>query len=295
METLPFDLDEVNDLVTLSEWIYSQPFREHARINRIKAVNSYLRFLGLPQRLKYRKVKGRKDIYVPSKDEKESLVNVVLGGNDRSYRARMLMRVLFETGMRSFEVCNMRIDDVKEKVIPVMHFYFVEFVDDTGSLSKLSISRETYRVVRMLSFAFPSIKVYEDVSYNFRLYYIDTVGKGLKERQIPVSRSLYYDLEEYYENMGKDRRIFPFSTATLRKIIGEVKNATGVYRFHAHAARHYRALELYSEGVDLRSIQEFLGHSSLFSTQQYLSKLTDEVIGDLLTKDVYLQEVITSV
>ncbi|MFI4984276.1 MAG: tyrosine recombinase XerC [Rickettsiales bacterium] len=102
-------------------------------------------------------------------------------------------------------------------------------------------------------------------------------GKGAKERLIPVLPSVRAAIEEYtklcpysdaglfYEKSGK-----PLRDSTVRKIMREFRRANNLPE-HAtpHALRHSFASHLLGNGVDLRIIQELLGHESVSTTQIY--------------------------
>ena len=105
-------------------------------------------------------------------------------------------------------------------------------------------------------------------------------GKGSRERLIPllevvraailqykqlVPYRLDKDSQLFVGSMGKSLQapVFRRQLKKLRAMIGLPESAT------PHAFRHSFATHLLSEGVDLRSIQELLGHASLAATQHY--------------------------
>ena len=113
--------------------------------------------------------------------------------------------------------------------------------------------------------------------------FVRAVGKGGKERIVPIGRSAAEALRRYLAR-GRphlDRRhiaeLFlnaqggPLTRAgaflILRRLAEKAGLETG--RVHPHLLRHSFATHLLEGGADLRSVQEMLGHASIQTTQIY--------------------------
>ncbi len=109
-------------------------------------------------------------------------------------------------------------------------------------------------------------------------------GKGRKERQVPFGGKAADALEHYLEDRtSRETALFlnhRGGRLTDRGVRGIIKlYATliaGDSSLHPHSFRHAFATHLLSDGADLRSIQELLGHARLSTTQKYTQvSLTD--------------------
>lgn len=111
-------------------------------------------------------------------------------------------------------------------------------------------------------------------------------GKGKKERQVPYGSKAADALEAYLrERVPKDesRALFlnhrgtRITTGGARDIVKFYATyVAGDSSIHPHTLRHAFATHLLSDGADLRSIQELLGHARLSTTQKYTRvSLTD--------------------
>lgn len=109
------------------------------------------------------------------------------------------------------------------------------------------------------------------------------LGKGRKTRIVPIGEpaleavKVYVELErggaegdEYLlKGRAKDNAL---SVRTVQRIIKKYTSASGISKAPTpHSLRHSFATHLLEGGVDLRVIQELLGHASLSTTQRYTS------------------------
>jgi len=113
--------------------------------------------------------------------------------------------------------------------------------------------------------------------------FINVIGKGNKERVVPVGRQGIAALNRYLEtgrpklvtprspaNVFLTRRGTPFAAVTLWKRIKERVRRSGIERnVTPHMLRHSFATHLLEHGADLRVIQELLGHANISTTEVY--------------------------
>lgn len=104
-------------------------------------------------------------------------------------------------------------------------------------------------------------------------------GKGNHERMVPLNGFGRRSLERWGPECGDPRWVFPspvpfrdtpVSISWIQDRLHEVGEAAGVPELHPHLLRHTYATRLVELGVDIRVVQELLGHASLQTTQKYL-------------------------
>jgi site-specific recombinase XerD len=104
-------------------------------------------------------------------------------------------------------------------------------------------------------------------------------AKGNKDRYTILSTRLLEELRLYWKLYRPTAWLFPSSREPNRKMdIGcaqkiyyEAKRRAGITRGHGiHTLRHCFATHLLETGVDLRTIQTLMGHSSITTTMRYL-------------------------
>lgn len=111
---------------------------------------------------------------------------------------------------------------------------------------------------------------------------VKVLGKGNKERVVPVGNNTIAALENYLKYrhqlckdannqflfLGHNGRQLTYSIA-YKHIHNLMKGITNVEQKSPHTLRHSFATHLINNGADIRSVGEMLGHSSLSSTQIY--------------------------
>jgi integrase/recombinase XerC len=123
---------------------------------------------------------------------------------------------------------------------------------------------------------------------------IKVLGKGNKERVIPVSPALLAMVRDYREKKRvlladadkvvllvgkKGRRLYPkYVYRVVRAYLAQV---TTIEKKSPHVLRHTFATHLMNEGAELNSVKELLGHASLAATQVYTHNTIEKL------KDIY--------
>ena len=113
----------------------------------------------------------------------------------------------------------------------------------------------------------------KDVDYERQT--IRVIGKGSKERVIPMGRPAIAALEKWLAvrpQLANDRSGNAIFLGARGKRIDQRQVREVVYKtieLGPHALRHSAATHLLEGGADLRTVQEILGHASLTTTQIY--------------------------
>lgn len=112
---------------------------------------------------------------------------------------------------------------------------------------------------------------------------ISIIGKGNKSRPVYFSERCLKWLKKYLDARGDDKEKALFirfkgpknnslrlTTRSIENIVKKHAIAAGVPIFTVpHTIRHSFATDLLGKGVDIRTLQEFLGHSDISTTQIY--------------------------
>ncbi|NLG64220.1 MAG: tyrosine-type recombinase/integrase [Actinobacteria bacterium] len=163
--------------------------------------------------------------------EAERLMEVVAAApGPLGMRDRALFEILYGCGLRSHEVVQLDLDDLREEGPDLL-------VRGKG---------QRVRAVPLGGEALAAVSMYVDYGRG-RL-----VIRGEETRALFVSRS--------------GRRL---STSDIRRRLDVLCTAAGLDHVSPHMLRHAYATHMLERGADLRAIQELLGHASVSTTQVY--------------------------
>lgn len=130
----------------------------------------------------------------------------------------------------------------------------------------------------------------------FKDEFIRVIGKGNKERLIPISQSIIKTLNLYLEGERVQQVINPKHSDTVfinRRgnglsrqmvflIIKELAEKAGIKKnIGPHTIRHSFATHLIEGGADLRAVQQMLGHSSISTTEIY-THISDQYLREVI-------------
>ncbi|SEA50111.1 integrase/recombinase XerD [Arachidicoccus rhizosphaerae] len=114
--------------------------------------------------------------------------------------------------------------------------------------------------------------------------FIRVIGKGDKERLVPIGREAMHYLKIYEQGQRRvgviqpgyedfvflNRRGKPLTRVMVFLIIKDLAKAAGIKKnISPHTLRHSFATHLVEGGADLRAVQEMLGHESITTTEIY--------------------------
>ncbi|HAT4165067.1 tyrosine recombinase XerC [Clostridium perfringens] len=220
----------------------------YARARKVATLKSFFKFLNSKIKLidenptvelESPKINKRHPVYL-TLDQSITVLNSMDKGNKNYYRDYCILTLFLNCGMRLSELCNIEIEKIKEDTLTIIGKGNKE---RTVYLNEASISAiENYLKNRNDSKATKEAKKYLFLSSKYR----------------PINkRSVEILVKKHIENAGfKDQKYTP------------------------HKLRHTAATLMYKYGnVDIRSLQNILGHENISTTQIY-THVDDETLRE---------------
>lgn len=207
-------------------------------INRkVASLKAFYRFLQRIEKItanplaKHKALKTSKKIEVPfSELEMENLLQQIVFEDDfEGHRNKLMIELLYTTGIRRAELINLKLQDVNMSRNTIL------------VLGK----RNKERIVPLLPSTKDLFITYFDVRKNLEQIF-DEKFIFLSKAGVKIYETLVYRVINKY----------------LSEVSSKVKKSP-------HILRHTFATHLLNKGADLNSVKELLGHSSLASTQVY--------------------------
>lgn len=175
--------------------------------------------------------------------EVEALINAPSENTYKGFRDKIILEMLYSTGARVTEISNIKISDI----------------DMDRGVVKIYGKGSKYRFAPIYESLLFKLKDYMDVR---RQYFVKGRDEGflfLNKYGKRLSRVSIWHIIKYY-----------CSVAHIKKNVSP------------HTIRHSFATHLLTNGADLRTIQIFLGHSSLNTTEIYTHLDDDNLRNTLL-------------
>jgi integrase/recombinase XerD len=109
-------------------------------------------------------------------------------------------------------------------------------------------------------------------------YVVDEQTISIQRQHLKVRSQLVTKSPALFLNASGER----LSTQGMANIIAQCRRDAGIERhITPHMLRHTVATLLLRNGMDIRVVQEFLGHASIATTQRYTHIVKEHLIGEL--------------
>jgi len=203
-----------------------------------------------PSKIKLAKDKADKEIKFLKLEQLSRLLTTPDAGTNIGRRDRALLETLFSTGLRVAELAALNRDQLRIK-------------DGTNDLEIAVVGKGSkIRTVYFSARAVEALRTY------------------LQARQ-DMEPALFVNYKRGGEKSGQDRRL---TVKSIEDIVKRYVIASGLpVMATPHTLRHSFATDLLNQGVDLRTVQEFLGHSNIATTQIY-THVTNKQLRDIHRK-----------
>lgn len=217
----------------------------------------------------------------------------ILSGIKAFYRFMMLEGMVHESPAELLEMPRMR-----RKLPEVLHVEEINQMIATIDLSKPEGHRNKAILETLYSCGLRVSELVELRLSNlfFDIGFIRVVGKGNKERLVPIGETAAKSIRWYVEGQRRQVKIAkgaedvvflsrngkPLTRMLVFLLVKQQAELAGVQKtVSPHTFRHAFATHMVEAGADLRAVQEMLGHESITTTEIY-THLSREYLRDVV-------------
>ncbi len=184
--------------------------------------------------------------------------------NVRKHRLEMLLTMAVVTGMRRGELLALRWSNINFDIHTLLVLHTVDYIPHYGYVETEPKTKAGRRAIKLPSFLIDMLKLHRE----------EVLEQQRKQGDKWENRDLVFpDLKGGYFNPSYLLRVF-------KNLLVEV----GTPHMHFHDLRHSAATILLSMGVNMKVIQELLGHSDISITLGLYSHLLPTMQQDMVDK-----------
>lgn len=230
------------------EYLTKQGLKENYINGIIKCARAFFVYAGAEEYISkdiMKKIKWQREeipmIETFTYEEVTKMISYYTGNRFLDVRNRLLMIVLFDTGIRNTELCEIRLEDVRETFI-VIHGKGkkIRHVPITSIINKYLI-------------------------------------KYLRVREAYIVDKVAYQTDYLFLSQ-KGRKLTVESVERIVATCGESCEIRETVRCSPHTCRHYYAQTQLKNGCDLFTVSRLLGHTNINITKRYLQSMHSEDI-----------------
>ena len=252
------------------EWLRNRGVSVSTANQRLAAIKAFAEYAGcqyieymaplqMVQNIKTKKASSREIVFL-SVEQITKLINKPDINTYTGLRHRTVMTLLYDSGCRVQELCDIRIRDVYTGANPTVRLHGKE-----NKYRTVTISDKTAKLVSE--------------------YIQRQRGTALKDEPLIINRER--------KKMTRDGVNYIIS-----KYVSEIRRNDPNFpdKVHAHGFRHSKAMHMLAAGINIVYIRDFLGHEDISTTMIYSradNRLKNEVINKLapkVTEDVSFQD-----
>lgn len=200
-------------------------------------------------------------------------------------RALSVIRTFYDYLKKNELSSNNEVYSIKMRKIQKPLPKALSIEDTMGALSKVQFNHDDWQGMRDRAVLFllygAGLRIHEALNLqmqDIRPGYLNILGKGGKERQVPLLKQVKAAIDDYIkvcpyfegQHLFYNSKAEPLTPDAFRYYLRKFNREVMLPDYASpHSYRHSFATHILGEGADLRSIQELLGHKSVSTTQRY--------------------------